>query len=83
MIMKVYQVVSTHVSREADLRRTFYIDGCDSSHEAALEKPVRVRVRLLVVTVQLGPNKVFLEAMGSSRGAAVTETSSWRTVAGT
>lgn len=71
---------NVHVSGEADLSRALYIDGRDGSHEAALEKPVGVGVWLLVVTVQLGPHKVFLEAVRSSRGAAVTETGSWRTV---
>lgn len=52
------------------LRRTLNVDGRDSGHETTLENTIRLRG--LVVTVQLALLEVFPEALRTCRGTAVT-----------
>lgn len=56
------------------LCRALHFDGRHSGHETTLEKVVRVRG--LVVTVQLAPQEVFPEALRTSGGARMARSCS-------
>lgn len=60
------------VELSSGLRGTLNVNWCHSCHEASLEQAVRVRVRGLVITVQLAPQEVLPEALGAWRGVDMT-----------